>query len=86
MAALANVSIAIKRKNEPVLSDSIELIIASVGASGGLKICGLVLGGELNAALKHSSISFAEDDQLFIFLGCFAPIWVSVAAIIRRLK
>jgi hypothetical protein len=86
LCSIVNISIAASRKKTPVLSQSIELVISAVGASGGMKICGLVISGKLSAALKTSPIPLSEDDLIYIFLGGIALIWVSFESIIRRLR
>jgi hypothetical protein len=72
-------------RKSPVLGHGIELVLATVGASGGVKICVYVFSGQLAQAFKQSQVGLSEDDVLYFLIGGFALIWLSIDTVVRRL-
>ncbi len=85
LCVVVHLSFVAAAKQQPVLSQAIELLISAVGASGGIKICRYVLTGQLAAAFKSSSIPLTEEDLVYFLVGAFALIWLSLETISGRL-
>lgn len=69
---------------KPVVGHAIEMLITSVGAVGGFKICRYAVTGELTTALRTIS-AMSPEDVVYFFVGGFALLWISVETIVRRI-
>src|ERR1043165_894682 len=80
-----HVFLCLAARQSPSLSQAIELILAAVGASGGVKICSLVFTGRLSTAFTQSNVGMESSDIVYVLIGGFALVWLSFETIARRL-
>ena len=73
-------------KKPPALAHSMEIIISSIGASGGIKMfCFVLVGDKFNTLVKIPEAGLVEDDAIYFVLGSLALLWVSLSSICSRL-
>ena len=84
LLVLAYIGMVAKLKTVPELAMAIELIVAALGASGGLRICWNVLSGKVSALYAQQVRPPSEEDIGCFLIGGFALLWISLEAIVRR--
>ena len=80
LGLLALIFLLLKRRKEAKLEEGVVVLLAASGIAGGIKV--FVLGVTLN----QTQLDFVQIERMYLIIGGVAIVWVSVQAILQRIR
>lgn len=83
---------ASRKKRVADISKGLEIGLSTIGCTGGVKILVFVLTGEFSKLIKLGETSslvtlkLSEEDNVFLFIGGIALIWINAQIVLRQFK